>query len=100
MRLIEADRLLEILEREEAYHSDLPQRADGVRDAIMDVMSAPTVDAVPVRHGRWVMKEGELAFWDECSECGKKIVHRTPYYDFCPNCGANMRKDGNDGKTD
>lgn len=54
----------------------------------------PTVDAVPVRHGRWIMAEGELAFWDECSECGKKILHRTPYYDFCPNCGANMRKDG------
>ena len=46
-RLIDADRLLEILEREEVYHSDLPQRADGVRDAIMDVISAPTVDAVP-----------------------------------------------------
>ena len=52
------------------------------------------VDAVPVRHGRWIMAEGELAFWDECSECGKKILHRTPYYDFCPNCGADMRKDG------
>lgn len=48
MRLIDADRLLEILKREEAYHSDLPQRADGVRDAIMDVISAPSVDAVEV----------------------------------------------------
>lgn len=48
MRLIDGDRLLKTLEQEEAYHSDLPQRADGVRDAIMDVMSAPAVDAVPV----------------------------------------------------
>ena len=48
MRLIDADRFLEILKREEAHHSDLPQRADGVRDAIMDVISAPTVDAVDV----------------------------------------------------
>lgn len=55
----------------------------------------PTVDAVPVKHGRWTMAEGELAFWDVCSECGKKILHRTPYYDFCPNCGARM--DGKDG---
>lgn len=51
---------------------------------------APTVDVVPARHGRWKMVEGELAFWDMCSACGRKIVHRTPYYDFCPNCGARM----------
>lgn len=58
------------------------------------IQEMPTVDAVPVRHGRWVMKEGELAFWDECSECARKILHRIPHYDFCPNCGADMRKDG------
>ena len=56
------------------------------------------VDAVPVRYGRWKMVEGELSFWDMCSECGRKILHRTPYYDFCPNCGARM--DGKDGDTD
>lgn len=48
MKLIDADALLEILEREEAYNSDIPQRADGNRDAIMDVLSAPAIDAVPV----------------------------------------------------
>lgn len=47
-KLIDADRLLEILEREEEYHSDIPTRADGIRDAIMDVISAPTVDAIPI----------------------------------------------------
>lgn len=57
-------------------------------------MIAPLKDAVPVVHGRWEMVEGELAFWDMCSVCGRKILHRTPYYDFCPNCGADMRKDG------
>lgn len=56
--------------------------------------NAPTVDAVPVKHGRWKMVEGELVFWDMCSVCGRKILHRTPYYDFCPNCGADMRKGG------
>ena len=60
---------------------------------------APLRDVEVVRHGRWVMKEGELAFWDKCSECGKQILHRTPYYDFCPNCGANMRKDGGNGRS-
>lgn len=57
---------------------------------------APTVDAVPVRKGQWRHYEGVLT----CSECG------TEYYDdiiewcgdhvpkFCPDCGADMRKDG------
>lgn len=66
---------------------------DGEAPDFETIEALPPVDAVPVRHGRWIMAEGELAFWDECSECGKKILHRTPYYDFCPNCGANMRKD-------
>ena len=70
-----------------------------VEVVIQNIDDMPTVDAVPVRHGRWVMMEGELAFWDERSECSKKILHRTPYYDFCPNCGANMRKDGDDEQT-
>ena len=74
---------------------DGPAYRQGWNDAIDAIVdNEDTVDAVPVRRGRWVMIEGELAFWDKCSECGKKILHRTPYYDFCPNCGANMRKDG------
>lgn len=65
-------------------------------DLLIDgIVSLPTVDAVPVRHGRWKMVEGELSFWDMCSVCGRKILHRTPYYDFCPYCGAKM--DGKDG---
>lgn len=95
-RLIDADRLLEILEREEAYHSDFPQRADGVRDAIMDVISAPTVDAVPVVTGTWkaVTDDGEN-YKRICTRCGKEA----PFdelegvyliYPHCPWCGAKM----------
>lgn len=91
MRLVDADKI--------EPHEQLESLGNGqyeyVRVAYMDdIDDMPTVDAVPVRHGRWIMAEGELAFWDECSECGKKILHRTPYYDFCPNCGADMRKGG------
>lgn len=48
MRLIDADRLLGILEREQEQIKDIPTRVDGLIDAIMDVLSAPTVDAVEV----------------------------------------------------
>ena len=40
--------------------------------------------------GKWSIKNGELAFWDVCSECGRMVIHRTPFYNFCPHCGARM----------
>ena len=61
----------------------------------------PTVDAVPVRHGKWkwlsctydrVPKEKEY----ECSECHHKtIVHGDdmPWEKYCPNCGARMEEE-------
>ena len=65
------------------------------------VADAPTVDAVPVKHGRWVtdgivMDDGELLM-TRCTACG------TPYeygYEmpYCPNCGAEM--DGKDGERE
>jgi rubrerythrin len=54
----------------------------------------PTIQpAQPDRiKGRWTVKEGELSFWDVCSVCRKMIIHRAPHYNFCPNCGADMRE--------
>ena len=53
---------------------------------------APTVDAVPVRHGKWEMKPDPYGFFDEipvCTECGctTKMREKTKY---CPHCGARM----------
>ena len=76
------------------------------------VGNQPTVDAEPVRHGRWVKVEvhgyctpGGDPVW-ACSECGKGvhvygIEHGTYGADIaddqwvsCPNCGAKMDDDG------
>ena len=46
------------------------------------VYDAPTVDAVPVKHGYWT--EGS-----ECSQCGK-YVYKGDIDNFCPHCGARM----------
>lgn len=62
------------------------------------IENAPTVEAEPVRHGKWkwlsctydrVPREAEY----ECSECHHKtIVHGDymPWEKYCPNCGARM----------
>jgi hypothetical protein len=58
---------------------------------------APTIEAEPVRHGRWMMKETMIrspyAKNAYCSEC----LEETSYaHKYCPNCGAKM--DGGGGE--
>lgn len=62
------------------------------------IQGMPTVDAVPVRQGRWVPKfNGNFkggAYWYECSECGHTVPGGLQSGKiFCENCGADMRKD-------
>lgn len=49
----------------------------------MAVANSPTVDAVPVVHGRWIWKDGCF----HCSNCKTSNDH-TPKY--CEGCGAKM----------
>ena len=63
-------------------------------DLLIDgIVSLPTVDAVPVRHGRWIHYKGGYSDHYECTACGKPIV-LTAKWDFCPNCGARMNGKG------
>lgn len=50
------------------------------------IENQPTVDAEPVRHGKWVGKEDQR--W-HCSECGG-IAPKGYRYNYCPDCGAKM----------
>lgn len=61
--------------------------------ALREIENAQTVEAEPVRHGRWIDK-GEYAV---CTECGGRSgtqydgVEPIPLMtQFCPNCGAKM----------
>ena len=53
------------------------------------------VDTIPVRYGHWI--GGEIG---QCSVCGHigcaSDIWNNCSQMFCPNCGANMRKDGSD----
>ena len=46
------------------------------------IVTAPTVDAVPVKHGEWTVIDGCVS----CSVCGEPCME----FNYCPNCGAKM----------
>lgn len=75
MRLIDAD----ALKKHYAWWEDDRQK---LFDSIVD--SQPTVDAVPVRHGKWTV----TPVYIKCSECGESFMLIPQNY--CPNCGARM----------
>ena len=57
------------------------------------IMSVPAADVRPVVHGKWLpVDEKEDAF--DCSECDAMVSKRC---NFCPHCGADMRKEESDG---
>ena len=98
MRLIDADRALEIVRDQGIAH---PNAYHLTNYATLILREAPTVDAVQVVHGRWIDK-GEYAV---CMECGGRSgtqydsVEQIPLMtQFCPNCGAKM-DGGDDGET-
>ena len=85
MRLIEADALIEEALAEGAYgYVDVKQIAD-----------APTVDAVPVRHGKIIetIENGRMKRVFSC--CGTDFTEMTCWMtpNYCPECGAKIDKE-------
>ena len=69
--------------------------AEGWNSLIKIIKQAPSVDAEPVRHGRWIdngdyvtTAYGSLDV-NVCSNCNAEVT--IDHYDsYCPNCGAKM----------
>ena len=60
--------------------------------AISCVDACPTVDAVPVVHGRWEHSES-MVLSAKCSKCKGWVTKHSmcePDFKYCPNCGAKM----------
>lgn len=97
MRLIDADeslkRINDILPRrtESDYQKGI---AVGMAMAKVAIHEQTTVDAEPVRHGRWEDKPHKMM--GECPRCSVCGSFDPIKYRYCPNCGAKM--DG--GKSD
>lgn len=60
--------------------------------AMREIDFMPTIDAVPIRHGKWLPENRTMdAFW-VCSCCGFPSEAHGAFkiYKYCPNCGARM----------
>lgn len=54
----------------------------------MSVSCVPTVDAEPVRHGKWTHEDCHAMTYKYC--CSNCKAHHRAMYDYCPSCGARM----------
>ena len=101
MRLIDADALIA------KFNDDLENLQEfafqlATIGAINTVKHQPTVDAVPVRHGKWIIRDNPGTGWYRitCSECGEDVTSTAPCigffpdakvtWNYCPDCGARM----------
>lgn len=80
--------------QEAPFFEDQSKEAyNAIQNCMKAVEDAPTVEAKPVVHGEWKYDWlGEYI----CSNCYERVnvkeVMGEPAWDWCPACGADMRK--------
>ena len=120
MRLIDADALMEHLSNRyiNEIFSDWRELPLDTREKFgllgstfkQAILNAPTIDAEPVRHGRWideiepnaVTASGREVHIFRCSACDFTWANKTAvlhYFKFCPNCGAKMDGGAEDAQS-
>lgn len=96
MRLIDAEALVRraIERHKRAMGASVGHGMGVITNMIYD---APTIDAVPVVHGRWECVNESENVWMCSGENGCEneilLLEGTPtenQWDFCPHCGAKM----------
>lgn len=100
MRTIDADALKRKVQRlaTEAWKMKIKASVETILNQFIDEIDhAPTVDAVSLRHGRWIYHIDDLFPTESTQECDQCHEEQPLTCDdnFCPHCGAKMhRKDG------
>ena len=87
MRLIDAHEYCKELISEKDYPGRSENFKDAIEVAIADLGDMPTIEAEPVRHGRWERASDGAAY---CTACKRKMNPSQYGYAFCALCGAKM----------
>lgn len=91
--LIDMSKLLKELRELCRWHAENAGEFSILQRAIRIVYEQPTVDAEPVRHGKWITEEC-LPGVAVCSICGHEIRGiGCQYTKYCDECGARMDKE-------
>ena len=95
MRLIDADAVTENRELAKKIESFYLTPYIKVDDLLDFIDGLPTIEAVPVVHGAWKLKQGDEGVHWYCSKCREEALFDIFQYqeksNFCPNCGAKMK---------
>ena len=91
MRLIDVDKVINSMQK---CLDENPDKKDSVayfafETLITALKQEPTVDAVPVVHGRKFLGRHptNVVLTHQCSKCAAYML---PQDNYCPNCGATM----------
>ena len=90
------DAIKAIKEQEDSISYDINM---GLIVAINAIADMPAADVVERKRGVWI-EDGYQELPCVCSYCGepcRETVMGKPRWKFCPNCGAEMRREQNDG---
>ena len=97
MKMIEAQKVVPLIRLILFDNPNIEKICKGMQD----VVNIHTIEAEPVRHGRWEVSTDEWFETDvyTCSKCRESyvLVEGTPKensWNYCPNCGCRM--DGGD----
>ena len=101
MRLIDADALISKIEKRyiDACIQVKTRRSGkgvqcgialGMNRARNEISEQPTIDAVPVRHGRWRVVNVPKKWGGATLRCSECNTGTGKDWNYCPNCGAKM----------
>ena len=106
MRLIDADKLKKNFQDELCKGiacAECSMQVEGFCRVERWIDIAPTIEAEPVKHGRWLRTDA-YPHRIYCSECYATFIRNDEFlklnnipHDYCPNCGKPMVDGGSDG---
>ena len=88
MGLIDAAEAVKIIKRYDDRGIALDEVTRITDGIAREIEAMPTVDAEPVRHGKWERVEYSFVGGYRCSCCGSKALDDS--FNYCGYCGAKM----------